>query len=135
MIGKPRIKPKFLRHFLFKRLLLNNFESPKSYTKLKCMIIPKWLYKIQYLQNQKYVHPGIINKLSPFTKVKLKWPLSRGNHFKIHFCLKFRKNRGSNQNFHGVPFSGDCKIITSGHTIISYLLLTHAIYIKTRNLT
>ena len=75
------------------------------------MIISKWLYKIQYLQSQDFLHPEIISKPCPFTKVKLKWPLSRGSHFKVHFCLEFRENRGSSKNFREVPFSRDCKII------------------------
>ena len=46
-----------------------------------------------------------------FVKMILKRPLSRGSHFKIHFSLGFRENRGSSQNFHEIPFSGDHKII------------------------
>ena len=37
-------------------------------------------------------------------KTKLKGPLSRGSHFNIYFRLERRGNRGSRQNFHGIPF-------------------------------
>ena len=57
------------------------------------------------------IHSGIIGKPSPFSKVKLKWPIFRRSPFKVHFRLEFQENRGSSQNFHRVPFSGDCKII------------------------
>ena len=78
-----------------------------------------------FTKNQKYVHPGIISKPSFFTKVKLKWPLSRGSHFTVHFCLEFRRNRESSQYFHGVSFSKDCKIINLSYMIIPFLLLSH----------
>ena len=76
----------------------------------------------------------LVNRLH-LQRINLKRPLSRGNRFKIYFRLECRENRGLRQNFHEIPFLGDCKIITSGHMIISYLLLTHAIYIKAPNLT
>ena len=82
-----------------------------------------------YLQSQNYVHPEIISKPSPFMKVKLKWPLSRGSRFKVHFCLEFQGNRGSSQDFHEVPFLGDCKIIILSHTIISFPSLIHTTHI------
>ena len=135
MTGKPRIEPKFPRHSLFERLLLNSFESAKPYTKPTYMIMLKWLYKMRYLQSQNYVHPKIISNLSPFTKVKLKWSILRGSRFKVHFCLKFWKNRGSSRNFHRVPFSGDSKIITQNYTIIPFSSLIHTTYTKTWNLT
>ena len=59
-------------------------------------------------------------------KVKFKVPLSRGSHFKIHFSLEFWGNRGSSQNFHGAPFSGDRKIIISSHTTISISYYTYS---------
>ena len=93
---------------------------------------------MQYLRNQNYVHLEIISKHFPFTSFyesKIKVTTIKKIHFEIHFCLEFRGNQGSSQNFHGVPFSGDCKIITPNHTIISHLLLTYDIYIKTCNLT
>ena len=129
MMGKLRIELKFLHHSLFERLLLNNFESPKPYTKPTCMIMLKWLHKMRYLQSQNHVHPGIISKPFPFTKVKLKWSLSKGSHFKVHFCLEFRRNRGSSQNFNRVLFLGDCKIIISCHTIILFPSLMHTTHI------
>ena len=61
----------------------------------------------------------------------LKQLLSRGSHFKIHFSLGFWGNRGSSQNFHGTPFSGDRKIIIPSHMIIPILLLkTYRTYSK-----
>ena len=95
-------------------------------------ITKKFMIKLE-IKNT-YV-PRLFHKPSSFVKIKLKYPLSRGSHFKIYFCLEYQRNRGSSQDFHGVSFSGDCKIITPGHTIISHLLLTPEIYIKTRNLT
>ena len=76
------------------------------------------------------IHSGIISKPSHFQKVKLKLPLSRDSHFKVHFGLKFRENRGSSQNFHRASFPGDCKIITLSHMIILFfLLLMHTTHI------
>ena len=48
--------------------------------------------------------PRLFSKSSLFTKIKLKWSLSRGSHFKIYFHLECRENRGSCQNFHGIFF-------------------------------
>ena len=88
------------------------------------MIIPK--YNIYKVKNCTYIE--IMSKLSPSRKENLKQPLSRGSHFKIHFGLEFRENRGSSQNFHGVPFSEDRKIITSSHTIYSIFLFINVYY-------
>ena len=49
--------------------------------------------------------PRFFRKSSFFTKIKLKWSLSRGSHFNIYFCLECRGNRGSRQNFHEFFFS------------------------------
>ena len=42
---------------------------------------------------------GLFDKLSSFTKNKLKEPLSRGSRFKIYFRLESRGNRGSPKIF------------------------------------
>ena len=52
--------------------------------------------------------PRLFCKPSSFAKIKSKWPLSRGSHFKTQFCLKCRGNRRSSQDFHETPFSKDC---------------------------
>ena len=83
--------------------------------------------KMTSLRVEKYVWHEIISKLFLFVKVKFKVTLSRGSHFKVHFSLKLRENRGSSQNLHGVPFSRDREIITPSHTII--LLLVHTTHI------
>ena len=36
----------------------------------------------------------------------LRWPLSRGSQFKLHFYLGWRGNRGSGQSFHSPLFEG-----------------------------
>ena len=92
---------------------------------------PNWLYIMQYFKVKNYIHFGIINRLSHFSKVKLKWPLSRDSHFKIHFGLEFRENQGLSQNFHRVLFLGDCKIITPSHTIYSiFIINAYYTYLK-----
>ena len=124
MTRKPRIALKFLRHLFSEGLLINNPESSKPYT--------KWYYQTDYTKCNFYkvkncTHLGIISKSFPFLKVKLKWPLSRGSHFKIQFSLEFQGNQGSSQNFHGVPLSGDCKIITRV-TQLFYFFIINAYY-------
>ena len=47
---------------------------------------------------------GLFGKLSSFTKINLKKPLFRGSRFKIYSRLESQGNRGSRQNFHGIPF-------------------------------
>ena len=89
---------------------------------------PKELQQIKKKIKNMYVSGLLVNLLF-FSKVKIKVTLSRDGHFRVHFGLEFRGNRGSNQNFHGALFSGDCKIITPSHTIIPFLLLMHAIHI------
>ena len=42
-----------------------------------------------FTKSKKQTCLGIISKPPPFTKVKLKRPLSRGSRFKIHFGLEF----------------------------------------------
>ena len=37
--------------------------------------------------------PGLFNKSSLFTKIKLKRPLSRGSHFNIYFRLEWGEDR------------------------------------------
>ena len=63
----------------------------------------------------------LINRLH-LQKINLKRPLSRGSRFKIYFRLEGQGNRGSRQNFHGVPFSRDCKTITPSHMIFRKVL-------------
>ena len=52
----------------------------------------------------------LINRLY-LQRINLKRPISRGGRFKIYFRLENRKNRGSRQNFHGIPFSKDRVLI------------------------
>ena len=122
-LEKPRIAPKFSRH-LFSRdywLIILNHQNltlnPNAWW------YPNWLYIMQYFKVKNYIHFEIISRLSHFSKVKLKWPLSRDSHFKIHFGLEFRENQGLSQNFHRVLFLGDCKIITPSHTICSIFII------------
>ena len=72
--------------------------------------------------------PGLFGKPSLFTKIKLEWPLSRGSHFKIYFRLECRGNRGSRQNFYGIPFSKDHILINP----VYFVPLTSHAYIKTQ---
>ena len=69
--------------------------------------------------------PRLFDTPSYLTKITLKKPLSKGSRFTIYFRLERRGNRGSSQNFHGTPFSGDRKIIILSHTIISHLIHMH----------
>ena len=59
--------------------------------------------------------PGLFDKLSLFTKNKE--PLSRGSRFKIYFRLECRRNQGSRQNFHGIPFFKDRVLINPDHYV------------------
>ena len=61
--------------------------------------------------------PRLFGKPSIFTKNKIRVTLSRGNHFKIYFCLECQGNRGSCQNFHRIPFSKDRVLINPGHYV------------------
>ena len=63
--------------------------------------------------------PRSFGKLSYLTKINLKKPLSRGSRFKIYFCLERRRNYGSRQNFHEIPFFKDRILINSEH-FVSY---------------
>ena len=60
---------------------------------------------------------GYINKPSPFTKIKSKWPLLGGSRFNIYFHTEHRENRGFNQDFHGISFFED-------YSLINYHMLT-----------
>ena len=62
-------------------------------------------------QNYDQKVQGYINKPSPFTKIKLKWPLLGGSHFNIYFHSECRKNRGSNQDFHEISLFKDDSLI------------------------
>ena len=59
----------------------------------------------------------LINRLY-LRRINLKRPLSRGSRFKIYFHLECRRNRGSCQNFHGIPFFKDHVLINPGHYVI-----------------
>ena len=67
----------------------------------------------------------LFDKLSLFTKIKLKGPLSRDSHFKIYFRSKYRGNRGSCQSFHGIPFSKDRVLINPDHVTFRFLFQTY----------
>ena len=69
--------------------------------------------------------PRLFGKPSLFTKIKLKWPLSKGNHFKIYFRLECRRNRGSRQDFHGVFFFEDRILINPDHFVTYRLMITY----------
>ena len=102
MTGKSRIAPKFPCHLFFEWSLINNTELKDISTRIICMAILIWLKNYDKIKNT-YV-PGLFDKPSLFTKIKLKRPLSTGNHFNIYLRLECWENRGSRQNFHGIPF-------------------------------
>ena len=101
---------------LFERLLINNTELRDILSRTRCMVMPikpkklrqDWKSKIcmfwGYLVNRLYLQ-----------KINLKWPLSRGNRFKIYYCLECGRNRGSSQNFYEIPFSKDRILIKLDH--------------------
>ena len=60
---------------------------------------------------------GLFSKPSLFTQIRLKWPLSRGSHFKTYSRLECRENRGSHQNFHENLFSKDRVLIILNHVV------------------
>ena len=62
-------------------------------------------------QNYDQKVPGYINKTSPFTKIKLKWPLLGDSNFNIYFHSERRGNRGSNQDFHEILLLKDGSLI------------------------
>ena len=66
----------------------------------------------------------LINRLY-LQKINLKKPLSKGSHFKIYFRLECRGNRGSRQNFHGIPFSKDRLLINPNRYLMIQKLLWH----------
>ena len=104
-MGKLRIAPKFPRHIFFKRLLINNIELRDMSTRTICMtmsIRPKELWQIGNRKIRMF-RDYLINRFY-LQKINLKRPLSRGSRFKIYFRLKNWENRGSRQNFHGIPF-------------------------------
>ena len=74
---------------------------------------------------------GLFSKPSLFTKIKLRWPLSRGSHFNIYFCLECQGNWGSLQKFHGIPFFKDRVLINPGHYVTLQIQWLHA-YLKNR---
>ena len=51
-------------------------------------------------------------------RINLKGLLSRGSRFKIYFHLKCQENRGSRQNFYGIPFSKDRLLINPNRYIM-----------------
>ena len=62
---------------------------------------------------------GLFSRRSLFIKVNLKWPLSRGILFKIHFYLEWQGNRGSSLSFHAFPLSKDRKLINPNYETYS----------------
>ena len=62
---------------------------------------------------------GLFSRRSLFIKVNLKWPLSRGSPFKIHFYFEWQENRGSSPSFHAFPLSKDCKLINPNYETYS----------------
>ena len=68
--------------------------------------------------------PGLLVNRFYLQRINLKRPLSRGSRFKIYFRLKCRGNRGSRQNFHGVPFSKDRILINPDHFVTYHLMIT-----------
>ena len=106
--GKTEDRTKVSTSPLFEGFLINNTELQGISTRTRCMAIPikpkelrqNWKSKIRmfwdYLVHRLYLQ-----------KINLKWPLSRGSHFKIYFRLECRENRGSRQNFHRILFSKD----------------------------
>ena len=84
--------------------------------RIKCMAMLLRLKTIWSDHESKIRMPRdyLVNRLY-LQKIKLKWPLSRGNHFKIYFRLEYRGNRGSRQNFHRILFSRDCVLINLSH--------------------
>ena len=67
-------------------------------------------------------------------KINLKRPLSRGSRFKIYFRLECRKNRGSCQNFHEIPFPEDRVLINSNHYITLQIYYDYVLIWKSGNL-
>ena len=68
--------------------------------------------------------PKLFSKPSYLQKINLKRPLSRGSRFKIYFRLECRGNRGSRQNFHGIPFFKDRVLINPDHFVTRHLTTT-----------
>ena len=72
------------------------------------------LSSIYFNQNDVYnlLHiSGLFGQQSSSVKMGLKWPLSRGSQFKLHFYLGWRGNRGSRQSFHVTSFLKGCWLI------------------------
>ena len=65
----------------------------------------------------------LVNRLC-LQKINLKKSLSRDSRFKIYFRLECRKNQGSRQNFHGIPFSKDRILIKPDHFVTYHLMIT-----------
>ena len=62
---------------------------------------------------------NLFSRRSLFIKVNLKWPLSRGSPFKIHFYLEWRGNWGSNLSFHAFRLSKDRELINPNYETYS----------------
>ena len=127
--GEIEVRAKVFTSPLFEGSPINNDELRDILTRTKCMAMQTWLemkrqnYESQihmlrdYLVNHLYLH-----------KIKLKGPLSRDSHFKIYIRSKFRGNRGSRQNFHGIPFSKDRVLINPSHQTYNNNNPTHFFY-------
>ena len=73
---------------------------------------------------------NLFSKPPLFTKIKLKWPLSRGSHFNIYFRLERRENRGSRQNFHEILFFKDRVSIDPDHYVSYHSMIACLSIIK-----
>ena len=58
-------------------------------------------------------------------KITLKKSLSRDSCFNIYFRLECRGNRGSRQNFHGIPFPKDSVLINPNHYVTLQIYYDH----------
>ena len=122
---KPRIAPKFSRYLFCEGLLINNTKLWYISKRIICMANTNMTKETTTKLKIKHTYvSGLFDKLSLFTKINLKKPLSRGSRFKIYFHLKGRGNRGSHQNFHGIHFSKDRILIKSDHFITYHLMTT-----------
>ena len=125
MTEKPRIASKFSRHLFSKDYWFNNTELRDISTRIICMTIPIWLESYGKLKIKNTYIPRLFDKPSLFTKIKLKWPLSRDSHFNIYFHLECQGNWGLRQNFYRILFSKYRILINSDHFV------TYDFYSKT----
>ena len=111
---------------LFEGLLINNTKLQDILARTRCMTIqikPKelrqnWKSRIRMFRDY------LINRLY-LQKINLKRPLSRSSRFKIYFRLECWGNRGSRQNFHGIPFPKDRVFINPNHYVTLQIYYDH----------